>query len=339
MKKWLIGSLAATSLFLAGCASKEVASTEAGKIREDEFVERMKNEPLQGGMTVGQSVLQKMLLSDSFEHKYGEHVSKEDVDQKYEKDAEALGGVESFEQIMQNQGLSKEYIQNNIRFNLLMREAVKDNVEITDEDLKQKYEEKKPFAKAQHILVKDEETANQLIEELNNGADFSELVNEHTVDTASKENDGVYTIAEGEMVPEFEEAVKNLEVGEMTQEPVESSHGFHIIKRLEFDEAQDFEEKKEDLRDQIISDYTSDSAFMTQLISDILTDMNVQIADDELKAAIAPFVQTEKSEDEQGTTEESTEDTDEQEDTSAEENTDDASGDQGEADQSESGEN
>ena len=37
------------------------------------------------------------------------------------------------------------------------------------------------------------------------------------------------------MVTEFENAVKELEVGEMTQEPVESTFGYHIILKVPFD--------------------------------------------------------------------------------------------------------
>lgn len=293
MKKRLVGTLAASVLLFAGCTSKEVASTEAGKIKEEDFIEQMKNEPLQGGMTVGQSVLQKMLLADAFEYKYGDKVSKEQVQKKYEEDAKRLGGVENFEKALEKQGLKKEYVKKNIRVGLLMQEAIKDHVEIKEEDLKKKYDEKKPFAKAQHILVKDEEKAKELIQKLNDGADFAELVKENTIDTASKDKEGVYTIAEGEMVPEFETAVKNLEVGQVTQEPVKTTHGFHVIKRLEFDEAKDFEEKKGEIKDQIINGYTKDSAFMSNMISELLADMNVQITDDELKPAIAPFLKKE----------------------------------------------
>lgn len=291
MKKWLVGSLAASALLFAGCTSKEVASTEAGKIKEDEFVEQMKQEPLQGGMTVGQSVLQKMILEDTFEHKYGDRVSKEDVDKQYEKDAQKLGGVENFEKAMERQGLDKNYVKKNIRVGLLMQEAIKDHVDISDEDIKAKYDEKKPFAKAQHILVKDEETAKEIIQKLNDGADFAELVKEHSTDPGSKDKEGMYTLAEGEMVPEFEEAVKNLEVGETTQEPVKTNHGFHVIRRLEFNEEKDFEERKDEIKEKILNDYAKDSTFMSQMMSDLLKDMNVQIADEDLKGAIAPFIQ------------------------------------------------
>ena len=45
MKKWLIATMACSGLLLASCSSSpEVASTENGRIRQDEFYERMKTE-------------------------------------------------------------------------------------------------------------------------------------------------------------------------------------------------------------------------------------------------------------------------------------------------------
>ena len=71
MKKLLFSTFAASALLLAGCSNDpEIASTEAGRIHEAELYEAMKDEPLQSGMTVGETVLQKLLMEDIFEHTY-----------------------------------------------------------------------------------------------------------------------------------------------------------------------------------------------------------------------------------------------------------------------------
>lgn len=291
MKKLLVTTFATTALLLAGCSDEgaEVASTEAGRIREQDLYAEMKNEPLQNGMTVGETVLQKLLLTDIFEIAYGDQVSDEDVEAEFEASAEGFNSVEEYEELLEMQGLSPDYVRSNIRLSLLMDEAVRDRVEITDEQVEQAYEAGQPQFTAQHILVEDEDLANDIIEQLEDGADFGELVTEHSQDPGSLETEGTYSFNEGEMVEEFENSVKELEEGELTAEPVETAHGFHIIRRLELDYAP-LDEQREEIEQQMLAMYSQDQAFMNEIITELAEEANIQIADEDLKGAMAAFM-------------------------------------------------
>ncbi len=290
MKKILFGALASSALLLSACStSDEVASTEAGRIREDDLYEAMKNEQLQSGMTIGETVLQKMLIDQVFEHSYGDQVSDEKIDAELEEIAEQYGGIEEYEAIIEAQGMDLDAFKKDIRLTLLIQEAIKDHVEITDEEIEEAYEDLKPGATVQHILVEDEELAEDIIKQLEDGAEFSELVSEHTTDPGSMDTEGIYSFSEGEMVPEFEEAAFSLEEGETTTEPVESDHGYHVIRRLELDYAP-LEEQREDLETVIIDGYTQDQEFMVGLVSELAEKANVRIADEELKGAMAMYM-------------------------------------------------
>lgn len=294
MKKILLSTFATSALLLAGCSSNpEVASTEAGRIREEDLYAEMKSEPLQGGMTVGETVLQKMLLDDVFNHLYGDQVSDEDVDAEFEQAAEELGSVEEYEQLLEAQGIDINYVKDNIRLTQLIRAAVADNVEITEEDLEKEYEAQRPFATVQHILVEDEETANEVLTQLDEGAEFADLVEEYSQDPGSVENEGKYTFNEGEMVPEFEEATAELEESETTSEPVETDMGFHIIRRLETEYAP-FDEQRDALEQSVLEGYMQDQAFMSELITNLADEANVQIADDDLVGAMAAYMPQEE---------------------------------------------
>ncbi|MBV6657832.1 MAG: peptidylprolyl isomerase [Devosiaceae bacterium] len=83
--------------------------------------------------------------------------------------------------------------------------------------------------RARHILVEDQETAMELIGQLNGGADFAELATEHSTGPSGPSGGDLGWFSRGRMVPAFEEAAFGLEPGSYTNEPVETRFGFHVI--------------------------------------------------------------------------------------------------------------
>jgi foldase protein PrsA len=84
-----------------------------------------------------------------------------------------------------------------------------------------------------HILVADLATAQQVVKELIEGADFAALAAKYSTDTGSKAKGGdLGWFERGQMVPEFEDAAFSLQPGE-TSEPVQTQYGYHIIRVVE----------------------------------------------------------------------------------------------------------
>ena len=93
--------------------------------------------------------------------------------------------------------------------------------------------------RARHILVEKEEDAKALIEQIKGGAKFEELAKKNSKDPGSAENGGDLDFANpSSYVPEFSQALTQLKKGEMTQTPVKSQFGYHIIKLEDTREAQ-----------------------------------------------------------------------------------------------------
>jgi peptidyl-prolyl cis-trans isomerase C len=101
--------------------------------------------------------------------------------------------------------------------------------------------------RVRHILVEKEDVAKSLIAQLKKGAKFEDLAKKNSKDPGSAANGGDLDWANpGSFVPEFSTAMTGLKKGEMTQTPVKSQFGFHIIKLEDTREAQfpKFEEVK-----------------------------------------------------------------------------------------------
>lgn len=106
---------------------------------------------------------------------------------------------------------------------------------ISDADVKAEYDSQVAAMpgeyKASHILVKTKEEADALIAQLKSGKDFAELAKKNSIDPGSGKNGGdLGWFSPASMVKEFSDAVAKLKVGEMTDAPVQSQFGFHIIK-------------------------------------------------------------------------------------------------------------
>ena len=85
--------------------------------------------------------------------------------------------------------------------------------------------------RARHILVEKEEDAKALIAQIKGGAKFEDVAKKNSKDPGSAENGGDLDWANpGNYVPEFSAALTKLEKGQMTDTPVKSQFGYHIIK-------------------------------------------------------------------------------------------------------------
>jgi parvulin-like peptidyl-prolyl isomerase len=83
-----------------------------------------------------------------------------------------------------------------------------------------------------HILVKTEQEARALLDQLNKGANFSKIAMEKSLCPSGKRGGDLGVFGRGKMVREFENAAFTLQKGQMSQ-PIKTEFGWHIIKRLE----------------------------------------------------------------------------------------------------------
>ena len=84
--------------------------------------------------------------------------------------------------------------------------------------------------KARHILVEDETKATDLIKQLSEGGSFEELAKEHSTDTTSENGGLLGYFVQAEVVPEFGSAAFTQEIGAVSEKPIKSQFGYHIIK-------------------------------------------------------------------------------------------------------------
>ena len=108
--------------------------------------------------------------------------------------------------------------------------------------------------KARHILVEQEAQAKAIIANIKKGAKFEDIAKKDSKDPGSGANGGDLDWAPAaSYVPEFSEAMVKLNKGQMTETPVKSQFGWHIIRVDDVREAEmpKFEDVKPQLQQQM----------------------------------------------------------------------------------------
>lgn len=163
-------------------------------------------------------------------------VTKEDIQKEIDGLVEQYGGKEVLDNQLKQSGTTEEKLKHDITKFLQMKQIYKEVVPVTEQEIESFYQEHKTElatkeqVKASHILVEDEETANEVYQKLQEGKDFSALAKEYSTDKANSEVGGdLGYFTRGAMVDEFDDVAFKTGVGEMSK-PFKSNYGYHILK-------------------------------------------------------------------------------------------------------------
>lgn len=137
----------------------------------------------------------------------------------------------------------------------LLKEEVDDKIEITDEDIEEFYRQYQDkymtpeVMRASHILLLNASDAEEVSEALSNGASFEELARSRSIDPTAQRGGDIGYFPKGQLMPEFDSACSELEVGEVSG-VVKTRLGYHIIKLTDrrSPETRPLEQVREDVK-------------------------------------------------------------------------------------------
>lgn len=138
--------------------------------------------------------------------------------------------IEETEEFKAEMAIAKQQIARNVYLQKQVDEK------ITDKKVKKAYDdfikgqEDVQERRARHILLETEDKAKAVIERIKAGGDFAALAQElSTGPTAARGGDLGY-FARTEMVPEFAEAAFSMNKDDVSETPVQTQFGWHVIK-------------------------------------------------------------------------------------------------------------
>ncbi len=211
-----------------------------------------------------QNLVQNALLREAADERKIE-VTDEILDAQLQAMFQQYGGEESFMSIVAQQGINFDEIKDGIAADLKGQLAAKDEIDkkldLSDEELQAFYAENSEEIKteesfrASHILFSNEaedakESAEKVLAELKAEGDFAEMAEKHSTCPSKAKGGDLGFFGKGQMVPEFEAAVIQLDTNEIS-ELIETQFGFHIIQKSDHKEGKhlSFEEAKEQIKE------------------------------------------------------------------------------------------
>lgn len=220
----------------AGVAAEEVVATVNGEqISKSEFDLYLETIGRQSGRNIPEEQMPQVL--DQF------------IGMRLAADAAEKAGITE-EPEVKNQ---LELARMNVILDAGLQKYLEDNP-VTDAELRPEYEKQIAAMpreyRTRHILVEDKASADAITKDLKAGADFAKLAASKSKDPSSKNGGDLGWSAPESMDKPFADAVVALEPGAITDEPVQSQFGWHVIKldEIRTPTPPEFEEVKERLK-------------------------------------------------------------------------------------------
>lgn len=294
VKVFLTSSAFLLALNLTGCSKSnntEVAQYGKNKkVTQEEFYKAIKTS------LSSKTILANLLIYDALNEQYGKKLSSKAVNQEYNNYKERYG--DQFASFLSQNGYTTTSFRRMIKINLLSKIALKAQIKPTNKQLKKEWKTYSPSVTVQHILTTDKNTANTVIQKLNNGTSFASLAQKYSVDSSSSSNGGkisAFNKDNKQLDSSFKEAAYKLKNGEYTTTPVKTTNGYEIIKMIKHPSKGSFEENKQDLINNLYDKWATNSTVMKNVISQTLKDQKVQIKDKDLESALDQYKGSTKS--------------------------------------------
>lgn len=285
-----------------------VVSVDGKTITANELYKELKK---QNGQTVAINLVDEYILNKEYKTTDEMKKSAESTIETYKN---TYG--ESYESFLQYNGIAddselKDLLIKNSKLTNVTEDYIKES--LTEKEMKKYYDEKiVGDIEAKHILISsetddgatDEEKeakeneakakAEEIIEKLKNGEDFSTLAKEYSDDEGSKENGGdLGYFNTGDMVEEFETAAYKLDVNEYTTEPVKTTYGYHIIMKTGQKDKPSYKKSKDTIKEKLVEQKKEeDSTISVKAMIALRKKYSIKIKDKTVKSDYNSYIKS-----------------------------------------------
>lgn len=292
MRKFIWGLLVVIfvggMVFLSVNSSKTLATSTAGKITEKDFYNEIKKS------SAGKQEFAKMVINKVLEDKYGDNVSKADVDSAFEAQKSQYGS--SFKEVLASNNMTEKQLKDSLRNNLLTKAAIKANYNVTEKQIKKAYDDYKPAVTISMLKAKNEENAKNAANDIKDGKSWSEVYKKYSTDSTYKSTTGKISAFDSTSTS-IDSSIQNAafklnKVGDYAVTS-DSSGNYYLLKLEKKTDKPSLNNLRSKLTEQIITEFmnSSDNTSKVQaIIGKILRKADVSVKDSDLKSSLNTYL-------------------------------------------------
>ena len=214
--------------------------------------------------TLAKQQLTYMAVCEKQMEAQGLTVEDSDIDAQMAEFEGQMGGADQVDEYLKGVGLTRAQYSDLARLNVMIRKLRAAYLEANPNAARDRFDQ--TYMRCKHVLIK---TVDDNKKELENqdelkakaaevasrakaGEDFDALIKEYNEDPGMESSPDGYVFTEGEMVDEFYQGTKALEIGGIS-DPIKSNYGWHIIQRLPLRD-EDFTAKQATVEEALFSE-------------------------------------------------------------------------------------
>ncbi len=209
----------------------------------EDYLEAINEKGIANKHSIAKQVLENLIFRKVLEEdaaRLNVEVTEEEITQELDFIKEQLNSEDTegggYEAYLENNAMTEEFLKKNIELQLMLgkyEEARMEEIEVTDEEIQDYFDEHQEQliqVNVRGILVNSQEEAEDLKVQLDDGADFAELAEEHSIDPITSVEGGSFGYVYKGMLPaDIEDVIFDMEPGEIS-DPVASENGVYIFK-------------------------------------------------------------------------------------------------------------
>lgn len=214
--------------------------------------------------TLAKQQLTYMAVCEEQMEAQGLTIEDSEIDDQMTQFEEQMGGADQVDEYLDGLGLTRDQYRNLARLNVMISKLRQAYIEANPNAASKRFDE--TYLRCKHVLIKTVDDNNNELDNQDElkakadevaarakaGEDFDALIQEYNEDPGMESSPDGYVFTEGDMVDEFYQGAKALEIGGIS-DPIKSSYGWHIIQRLPLRE-EDFTAKQATIEQDLFSE-------------------------------------------------------------------------------------